>query len=444
MSSSDLISVSVFFLGSLLGGIGGFYLRHFLKRDSVSREKYKDLIREKEFLSQKHEDLKNQEEKAREQESLLQEQVQTLTNDKIRTEEKNKYLEEKLNHQKEELDSMNQKLLKEFENLSNRIQKENSESFRKRSTEDITSILKPFKEDIEKFEKKTDEAREKHIQETTSLKDQINQMQKSNQTLFDHTQGLTTALKGESKTQGDWGEMSLELLLQNAGLQKGEHYRVQETFQSDEGERFRPDVIVNLPDKKHLIIDSKVSLKDFMDYNQETDEKNKESHLKKHIQSVRNHIRDLSRKNYENLYQINSPDFVIMFLALEPAFILAVSQDNKIHQEAMEQNICIIAPSMLLATLRIVYHIWKQEAQNQNAKIIAETGGKLYDKLSAFVGDLEGVGKSIESSQKSYNEAYKKLHAGRGNAIGLAEKLKELGVSSKKKITISPLNAPEP
>lgn len=349
-------------------------------------------------------------------------------------------LQVKLNEQKAEIEELQQKFVKEFENLANKIFEEKSAKFTEQNKEKISEILNPLKDKINEFERKVEESSKESIKGHSSLKEQLEMLRQMNQQITQEAKNLTEALKGQSKTQGNWGEFILESILEKSGLVKGREYFVQESLMTESGKRFQPDVIVNLPENKSIIIDSKVSLNAYERYISAEDDNEKSKALREHIISIRSHLKNLSSKNYQSIYQLNSLDFVLMFMPIEPAFALAVQQDSNLFNDAFEMNIVIVSPSTLLATLRTIASIWRQENQNKNALEIAKQAGALYDKFVNFYNDLLEVGKKLDSAKDSYEEAMKKVHDGRGNLIAGVEKIKQLGAKASKSIPSAALN----
>lgn len=343
-------------------------------------------------------------------------------------------LEQRLAEQKGELEELQAKFTKEFENLAGKILEDKSRKFTEQNKENLDTILTPLKERIADFEKKVNEVYISETKERAALAEQLKYLHELNKQMSEEANNLTRALKGDTKTQGNWGEYILESILEKSGLVKGREFVIQETIKSDEGANLRPDVIVNMPDNKSMIIDSKVSLTAYESYCSSDEKTIKEKALNEHINSIRRHIKGLSPKDYQNLYGLQSLDFVLMFIPIEPAFALAVQGDAALFYDAFEKNIVIVSPSTLLATLRTISSIWKQEKQNRNALDIAKKGGELYDKLSAFVEDLIKVGTRMDDAKKSYEEAMKKLADGRGNIISRAENLKLMGAKATKSI----------
>lgn len=349
-------------------------------------------------------------------------------------------LQQKLNEQKSEIEELQQKFVKEFENLANKIFEEKSAKFTEQNKEKISEILNPLKEKISEFEKKVEQTNKESIDRLSSLREQLHSLKELNNQMTQEAKNLTEALKGQTKTQGNWGEFILESILEKSGLVKGREYVVQEAITNESGKRFQPDVIVYLPENKSIIIDSKVSLIAYERYVSSEDETEKSKALKEHILSIRSHLKNLNSKNYQSLYQLNSLDFVLMFMPIEPAFALAVQQDANLFNDAFEMNIVIVSPSTLLATLRTIASIWRQEYQNKNVLEIAKQAGALYDKFVNFYNDLIEVGKKLDAAKDSYAEAMKKIHDGRGNLIAGVEKIKQLGAKASKSLPPAALN----
>jgi len=349
-------------------------------------------------------------------------------------------LQNKLNEQKTEIEELQQKFVKEFENLANKIFEEKSTKFTEQNKEKLSEILNPLKDKISEFERKVEESSKESIKGHSSLKEQLEMLRQMNQQITQEAKNLTEALKGQTKTQGNWGEFILESILEKSGLVKGREYLVQEAITDESGKRFQPDVIVNLPENKSIVIDSKVSLIAYERFISSENENEKEKALRDHILSIRSHLKNLNSKNYQSLYKLNSLDFVLMFMPIEPAFALAVQQDSSLFNDAFEMNIVIVSPSTLLATLRTIASIWRQENQNRNALEIARQAGALYDKFVNFYNDLIEVGKKLNLAKDSYDEAMKKIHDGKGNLISGVEKMKQLGAKASKSIPQSALN----
>lgn len=352
-------------------------------------------------------------------------------------------ISERLLEQKGELEKIQDKFRLEFKNLANEILEEKTKKFTEQNKSNLSDILGPLKEKITDFEKKVDQSNKESIDRNAALRQQITGLKELNLKMTTDAENLTKALKGESKTMGIWGEFVLESILEKSGLVKGREYEIQESVRSEEGSQMRPDIVVKLPEKKHIIIDSKVSLVDYERYvNTENKEKEK-YYLKRHIDSLKRHIKSLSAKNYQNLYDIAGLDFVLLFMPVEPAFSLAVQAEENLFMDAYEMNIVIVSPTTLIATLRTIASIWRQEYQNRNAQEIARQGGALYDKFVGFLNDLVEVGKKLDDTQKAYKASMNKLSDGKGNLIKKVQDIKELGASTRKNLPQSLLDKEE-
>jgi DNA recombination protein RmuC len=337
--------------------------------------------------------------------------------------------EEKLEHEKL------QTLLKEqFNNIANEVVLHNSKRIQEEHKARLDDVLSPLREKIDKFESQVKITHEERIREHQSLKEQLSQLQTMNKSIGDEARNLVTALKGQTKTQGNWGEMILEKVLERSGLVKGREYSVQASMTNEEGRRLQPDVIINLPEGRSIVVDSKVSLIAYERFSSADSDEAKDAFLKEHIASLRKHVRDLSGKSYQNLYAINSLDFVLLFVPIEPAFAIAVEADPELFNEAFERNIVIVTTSTLLATLRTIASIWRLEYQNKNSLEIARQAGDLYDKLSAHLDDLIAVGSKMKDADKAYEAAMNKLYSGKGNIISRVENLKKLGLKTTKQV----------
>jgi DNA recombination protein RmuC len=332
-----------------------------------------------------------------------------------------------------ELEERQEQLRKDFELLASKILEEKSEKFTLQNKENIKNILNPLQEKIKVFEEKVVLTQKESISMHSALKEQLMGLKDLNQKMTKEATNLTRALKGDSKMQGNWGELVLERVLEKSGLEKDREYFVQQSFTREDGTRVLPDVVLHLPDGKKMIIDSKVSLTNY-ERLVNADDDNKAQFLKAHVNSIKKHVDQLSDKNYQDLYDIESPDFVLMFIPIEPAFAVVVNEDNSIYNRAFEKNIVIVTPSTLLATLRTIDSMWNNEKQQQNAIEIARQAGALYDKFEGLVSDLTGVGKKIDAAKTDYTSAMNKLVEGRGNLITSVEKLKKMGAKAKKSL----------
>ncbi|MCH9030235.1 MAG: DNA recombination protein RmuC [Bacteroidetes bacterium] len=344
-------------------------------------------------------------------------------------------LQKKLAEQKGEIEELQEKFIKEFENLANKIFEEKSSKFTEQNKTNLKEILDPLKERISEFQNKVEETNKESIDRNAALRQQLSSLKEMNLQMSQDAQNLTNALKGEVKTMGNWGEMILERILEISGLEKDREYIIQESVTTEDGKRLQPDVIVRLPDKKNIIIDSKMSLLAYEKYTSLDDEKEKQIALKEHVSSVRSHLKNLSSKGYQNLYQNESLDFVLMFIPIEGAFALALQNDNSLYNYAFgEMNIIIVSPTTLLATLRTIENIWKQEHQSRNVIEIAKQSGALYDKFVGFIDDLIDIGNRMDQAKNSYEGAMKKLSEGTGNLVNRAEKIKKLGAKTSKSL----------
>ncbi|MFI0491228.1 DNA recombination protein RmuC [Flavobacterium sp.] len=345
--------------------------------------------------------------------------------------------------QKEEVEKLQEKFTKEFENLANKILEEKSSKFTEQNKENMKNILTPLQDKIQLFEKKVEDTHKESIDYHAALRQQILGLSEMNAQMSKETLNLTKALKGDSKMQGNWGELVLERVLEKSGLEKDREYYVQQSHTNEEGQRVFPDVVINLPDGKKMIVDSKVSLTAYEKFINEEDDTLKSGYLKEHVNSIKRHVEQLGEKNYQDLYQIESPDFVLLFIPMEPAFAMALNEDTTLYNKAFEKNIVIVTPSTLLATLRTIDSMWANQKQQENAFEIARQAGALYDKFEGFVTDLIKIGKKIDESKVEYGFAMNKLVEGKGNLITSVEKLKKMGAKAKKALPENILNRAE-
>ena len=417
----------------VIGAVGGFFIAHFKSKSESSRleERNANLDEQLKEADSKLGKVQQEKEaeltKERERAGDLDRQLATL---------KAEYsgLQQKLAEQKEEVAQMQEQLKVQFENLANKILDEKSEKFTKQNKESLDQILDPLGKKLEEFRKKVEETHKDEVEARGSLKQELKQLMDLNKKMSEEANNLTKALKGDSKAQGNWGEVILERILERSGLTKGREYEVQQSATTEDGRRLQPDVVVHLPDEKFLIIDSKVSLTAYERFSSADDESETQSALKQHVTSLRAHVKGLSEKNYQHIHGDRSPDFVLLFVPIEPAFGVALQTDPDLYYEAFDRNIVIVSPSTLLATLATIDSVWKQEYQNKNALEIAQRGGALYDKFVLFVESLDQIGARIEQTQKSYEEAKTRLSEGSGNLVRQAEMLKNLGAKATKKL----------
>jgi DNA recombination protein RmuC len=341
---------------------------------------------------------------------------------------------ERNKEQKEEVNQLQEKFSKEFENLANKILEEKTNKFTEQNKENMKNILSPLQDKIQLFEKKVEDTHKESIDYHAALRQQIVGLREMNEQMSKETVNLTKALKGDSKMQGNWGELVLERVLEKSGLEKGREYEVQQSFTNEEGTRILPDVIINLPDGKKMVVDSKVSLTAYERFVNEENDDEKAVYLKEHTNSIKKHVEQLSAKNYQDIYQMESPDFVLLFIPIEPAFALALSNDDTIYNKAFEKNIVIVTPTTLLATLRTIDSMWTNQKQQENALEIARQAGALYDKFEGFVTDLVKIGKKMDEAKSEYGNAMNKLVEGSGNLVGRVENLKKMGAKAKKSL----------
>jgi len=344
-------------------------------------------------------------------------------------------LETSLGESREKFQMLNEaedKLKAAFENLSNRIFEESSSRFSMKNKESIDAILNPLKTQLSEFKIKVEDVYVKEAKDRTALYEQVKSLKDLNEQISRDAVNLTHALKGDVKTQGAWGEVVLERVFEESGLRRGHEYETQLTFKDDGGGRKRPDAIVRLPDNRDVVVDAKVSLVAYERYQSAEDESTRSRALKEHVASIRNHIKGLSAKNYEELDEIRCLDYVLMFIPIEPAFMTAIENDREVFSEAFDKNIVIVSPSTLLVTLKTIHNIWRYEQQTQNAKEIAKKAGDLYDKFHGFVDSLENIGKNIDRAKDAYNTAFDRLSKGKGNLIKRTEDIRKLGVKTKK------------
>lgn len=432
-----LIYVIVGVLALVIGLFLGIYIQKLKTQTNESVWKEREQQLQRSTQSQEEKLVVEIEEKR-----LLQSEKEQLGQKIIRQQADLEHLQQINAEQKKEVEKLQEKFTKDFEILANKILDEKSTKFTEQNQKNIKQILNPLQEKIQLFEKKVEETQKENISIHSALKEQLLNLQNQNLKITQEAENLTKALKGDSKMQGNWGELVLERVLEKSGLEKDREYSVQQSFIQEGGNRVMPDVIIHLPDGKKMVVDSKVSLTDYERYtNAEDDDKTK--FLKDHINSIRKHVEQLSSKKYEDLYEMESPDFVLMFIPIEPAFAIAINEDNSIYSKAFEQNIVIVTPATLLATLRTIDTMWSNEKQQRNAIEIARQAGALYDKFEGFVTDLTKVGKKMDEAKNEYRGAMNKLVEGRGNIVTSIERLKKMGAKAKKSIPESILKRAE-
>jgi DNA recombination protein RmuC len=385
-------------------------------------------------LFQQIENLKNQLNQTIQERESIRTEKESLAIQLSKKETDFENLWERNKEQKEEVEKLQDKFTKEFENLANKILEEKTSKFTEQNKENLKNILTPLQDKIQLFEKKVEDTHKESIDYHAALRQQIIGLREMNEQMSKETLNLTKALKGDSKMQGNWGELILERVLEKSGLEKGREYEVQQSFVTEDGNRVFPDVVINLPDGKKMIVDSKVTLTAYERYVNEENENDKAQYLKEHVISLKRHVDQLSEKNYHDLYQMESPDFVLLFIPIESAFALALNEDTSLYNKAFEKNIVIVTPSTLLATLRTIDSMWTNQKQQENALEIARQAGALYDKFEGFVSDLVKVGNKIKDSKTEYDNAMSKLVDGSGNLINRVENLKKMGAKAKKSL----------
>ncbi len=413
--SETVLFLFVFFLG-IVFTIVAFYLLilpNYAKRELAWKEQ----------MSSKENQIKTEQQKR-----------EHLSNDYQATKADLHHTHIKLEEQKLELTKLKEQLTLTFENIAHKVVQQSSEQLQASHEEKLKNMLTPFKERMASFEKRVEDTHIASAKDSESLKEQLRSLKELNMNIGEEAKNLTNALKGDKKLQGDWGEHRLERILQAAGLEKGIHYRKQVNIKNESSDNFRPDYIVYLPDQKNIIVDSKVSLIAFERYfNADTDEDTK-IYAVKHIKAIKDHVMSLSNTNYSELLGVNSPDYVLMYLPMDAALGLAMTEDTELFEYALNKNIVLVSNHTLLATLKTVSFIWKQDLQNKNAMEIARQGGALYDKFVGFVETLQTMGKRIESAQQDYDKALSKLSNGPGNLVRRTEKLKTLGAKTQKQL----------
>lgn len=425
-------------IGLILGFVIGFFF--FKSRGGASSTVDPDV------LVRENEALKIEKGKLEERVKMLESELKTLhekldaerskliqvSNELSATGNANRNLQERLNEQKQEVEQLQERFKTEFKNIANELLEDKSKRFTEQNQEKLGEILKPLNDRIKSFEERVESTHKESLERNAGLVQQILSLRDLNKQMSEEARNLTKALKGDNKAQGNWGEVILERVLEKSGLRKNEEYVIQESVTNEDGRRLQPDVVIKLPENKNIVVDSKVSLIDYERFSSAETDEERGAHLKNHIRSIRAHIKGLSEKNYHQLYGSGSPDFVLLFIPLEPAFSAAVQYDAELFNEAFEKNIVIVSTSTLLATLRTISSIWRQENQTRNAVEIARQAGDMYDKFEGFVHDLIKVGNQLNLAKKEYEGAMNKLSTGRGNLVNRAEKLKELGAKASK------------
>ena len=403
-------------------------------RERIQHQEAQMREQQERLMQQQREQLESFQQKSRDQLNLLQTQLRQSQAELAR-EQQARVLEQQHSEEKLALLQANrEQLLKDFESLSHKVFEQKQQQFSEHSRLSLDAVLNPFREQLDGLRRKVEDVYVADSKDRAALQNQIGELHRLNQQITSEAHALTTALRGEHKTQGNWGEMVLENVLERSGLRKGEEYRREQSFTDEDGQTLRPDVIVDLPDGKHLIIDSKVSLTAYTDYVNADDDSSRAAAIRRHVESVRAHIRGLGNKAYQQLPGLNSPEMVFMFMPVEPAFVLAFQQDESLFSQAFEQKIVVVTPTTLLATLRTVASLWALERRNRNTEKLADQARRLYDKLVVVVDKFDKVGNQLESVNRSWDDAWKSLKSGRGNLISQADAFVTLGVRVKKEL----------
>ncbi|MFO7822390.1 MAG: DNA recombination protein RmuC [Cyclobacterium sp.] len=445
-------SVALIIMGIALAAMAFTSYQSF-KKSSALQEHVRDLTMERDSLKETRQLLRdnlnrqlNQNDSQTAVITRLEREKYQLGLDKNKLESQLHYLGEKLAFQEQELEKMGKKFHQEFELLANKIMEEKSVKFSLQNQENIERILSPLGKDLEAFKKQVQETYSMESKERFSLERKVKELAELNQQISQEARNLTNALKGNAKIRGNWGEAILETILQNSGLERDRHYSVQGFLKDDaghpllglDGKKMQPDVIVHYPDNKKVIIDAKVSLLAYEKYSSATAEPEQKSALEMHVKAVKTHIDQLSGKQYEAYAR--ALDFVIMFVPLEAAYIVALQADSQLWEYAYKKRVLLISSSNLIAALKMIKDLWIRDDQSKNALEIADRGGRMYDKFASFLGNLEDIGKHLEKSQDSYHSALKQLKTGKGNLVSQAEKLKNLGINARQQIADSGKN----
>ncbi len=424
----DITTLLYFAIGLIAGGILIFFVFQS-KISSLTKfnNNQTTLLNEQLIVEKRENGLKEQE-------------ILSMTRQITEKEATLNHLKEKLNEQKSDIEKIQEKFRIEFRNLANDILEEKTKKFTEQNSTRLNEILNPLSQKIKEFEKKVEETYDKETQQRISLKEEVRKLTELNLAVSKEANNLAKALKGESKTQGNWGEVILESILERSGLVRDREYFIQMSFPGESGRRLQPDVVIAYPGKRNVIVDSKVSLTAYERYVSATEENEKEAALQEHLLSIRNHIKELNTKNYQDIHQLQSLDFVMMFLPIEPAYLLAIQKDPELWDFAYEKRILLISPTNLIASLKMVESMWRQEYQNKNVMEIARQSGALYDKFEGLISELLNLGKKLDAAQGHYQTTLNKLSEGKGSLVSRVEKIKKLGAKTKKSLPVDLLD----
>ncbi|HYC85740.1 MAG TPA: DNA recombination protein RmuC [Chryseosolibacter sp.] len=432
------MEIALLVTGIVVGGVIGWIVSRFRLSEERQASRTTILIEQ-----EKNKALQAQTNQYKSQLESEQARVLRLNSELASTEADYRNLQEKLHDQKKELESVHDKFTAHFRNLANEILEEKTKKFTEQNKTGLFDLLKPLGEKIQQFEKKVEETHIDNVTRNAALREQLENLQRLNLQMTREAENLTRALRGDSKTQGAWGEFILESILQKSGLEKDREYFIQESFTTEEG-RFRPDVVIRLPENRYVIIDSKVSLTGYNNFVNSSTEEEKALALKGHLVSIRQHLRGLGEKNYhKHVLSDSTLDFIIMFIPIEPAYILAIQTEKDLYEEALNRRIVFVSPTLLIPSLQLIKNVWKQEYQNRHVLEIANKAGDLYDKFVGFTEDLIRLGQLMDSSKKFYEESMKKLSVGSGNLVRRVEELKKLGAKTSKNMDPKLLNRSE-